>query len=165
MKNVEIKVIPAHIVYLAEYDLQNGMADLVDPYTGKNELLELQFLMEKENPGVNVPEDDYNYIEYPIAKNDDGTMHLVYSDKVDKIGKDNPDGKYRFVVVPEVRAAVYEHVGPFSTIDDGFKYVFEWIDDNGYKSTGKGRISAVHGPWDREKEEEYSNECQIILID
>ena len=164
MADVTIRKIPAHIVYTAEYDV-NSFNDFFDTETDENRLYDLQLEMEADNPGVTVPEigEDYNYFDYPISRNSDGSMHVVYSDMVDVSGRDSPAGSYAFAEVPEVTAACCMHQGPFDTFEEGFAVVLEWLKANGYETEGKGRLSAIHGPWDRETEDEYVNECQIII--
>ncbi len=164
MADVTIRKIPAHIVYRAEYDV-NSLMDFFNPETDENELYDLQLEMEADNPGVTVPEidEDYNYFGYPVRRNADGTMHVCYSDMVDKMGDDSKSGSYRFFEVPEVTAACYMHQGPFDSFEEGFAIVKDWLKANGYETEGKGRLSAIHGPWDRENEAEYVNECQIII--
>ena len=139
--------------------------DFFNPETDENELYDLQLEMEADNPGVTVPEigEDYNYFGYPVRRNADGTMHVVYSDLVDKMGSDSPSGSYRFFEVPEVTAACYMHQGPFDSFEEGFAVVMDWLKANGYGTEGKGRLSAIHGPWDRDNEADYVNECQIII--
>lgn len=164
MAEVTIKQIPAHIVYSAEYDIEDFM-DFFDLKTEANQLYDLQLEMEADNPDVIVPEigEDYNYFEYPVKRNEDGTRHVVYCDMVDKMGKDSPKGSYRFVEVPEVTVACLMHKGAFNSFEEGFSELFDWLKDNGYETEGKGRISAINGPWDTESEEDYVNECQIII--
>ena len=164
MNEIQIKTIPAHAVYSAEYDIKSFM-DFFDPETDGNQLYDLQFEMEADNPDVHVPEigEDYNYFEYPVRRNEDGTIHVIYCDLVDKVGKDSPAGSYRFREIPEVKAACYMHQGPFDSFEDGFAVVLDWIRANGYETDGIGRLSAIHGPWDRDSEDEYVNECQIII--
>jgi len=164
MAEVTIRKIPAHVVYSAEYDIMDFM-DFFDPETGSNQLYDLQLEMEADNPAVTVPEigEDYNYFEYPVKRNEDETMHVVYRDLVDRMGKDSPKGSYRFLEIPEVTAACLMHKGPFRSFEEGFAELFGWLKDNGYETEGKGRISAINGPWDTESEENYVNECQIIV--
>ena len=71
-----------------------------------------------------------------------------------KIYKDRP---------MEVTAACYMHQGPFDSFEEGFAVVMDWLKANGYGTEGKGRLSAIHGPWDRDNEADYVNECQIII--
>ena len=164
MADVEIRTIPAHIVYRAEYDV-NSFMDFFNPETEENQLYDLQLEMEADNPGVTVPEigEDYNYFDYPVARNGDGSMHVVYNDMVDVKGADSEAGSYRFFEVPEVTAACYMHKGPFDSFEEGFAVVLDWLKANGYETEGKGRLSAINGPWDRDSEDEYVNECQIII--
>ena len=162
MSDITIRKIPSCIVYTAEYDVP-GVDSFFDEETGDNALYDLQYLMEAENPDVHVPDipDDYNFFFYPLEKNPDGTIHVIYCDMVDKAGTDSPSGAYRFTEIPEIQAAVLMHKGAFDTIDKGFALVQQWVKDNGYEICGPGRISAVHGPWDREDPNEYVNELQI----
>lgn len=162
MAEITVKKIPSHVVYKAEYDIR-GISDFFNLETGENYLYDLQYLMEAENPAVNVPDfdNDYNYFEYPYGRNGDGTIHVVYRDMVDRMGRDNAKGSYVFEEMPEIKAAVLEHTGSFDSVGEGFEKVYEWIRENGYEIAGKGRISAIHGPWDRDNENEYVNECQV----
>lgn len=162
MTEITLKTIPAHVVYKAEYDIR-GISDFFNLETGENFLYDLQYLMEAENRDVNVPDfdNDYNYFEYPYGSNGNGTIHVVYRDMVDKMGKDNAKGAYVFEQMPEIQAAVIAHTGPFDTVDRGFRKLYAWIRENGYEIAGKGRISAIHGPWDRENANEYVSECQV----
>ena len=119
MSVLEIKIIPEHIAYTVEYDTA-GEYDFFDFETGDNTLQDLEDLVLSENPGVTVPEipDDYNYTTYPAGVIPSGKMRVSYYDMVNKMGKDNPDGKYRFVTVPEVKAAVMYHKGKNEGIDE-----------------------------------------------
>ena len=129
MSVLEIKIIPEHIAYTVEYDTA-GEYDFFDFETGDNTLQDLEDLVLSENPGVTVPEipDDYNYTTYPAGVIPSGKMRVSYYDMVNKMGKDNPDGKYRFVTVPEVKAAVMYHKGAFSKIPESIKKIFESIE-------------------------------------
>lgn len=114
--------------------------------------------MHRQNLEVVVPEipDDYNYFTHPQGK-----MHVRYYDMVDKAGFDDPDGKYRFVGVSEVKAAVMQHKGPFSQIAGSFEKIFRQIEKQGLTIAGDSRVSAIPGPWDRNTEAEYLMEIQI----
>lgn len=161
---IVIKEIPAHVAYCAQYDV-SGMQDLVSVDGSKNVFYELQALMEAENPDVIVPEigDDYNYVEYPFKENPDGTCRIVYYDKVDKMGTDNSDGAYKFVQKPEETVVSLDHIGKFETIHESFAKIYQWIEENGFTITGTGRSCAIHGPWDREHESDFVNECQVPI--
>lgn len=160
--NISIRKISACTVYRAEYDI-NGVEDFFNMDTGENMLYDLQYLMEAENPNVIVPElgDDYNYFEYPMEENQDGTRHIIYRDMTIGRGHDSPSGAYVFESAPEICAAVLLHKGPFNSIGTAFASVYDWIEKNGYTVDGPGRCSAIHGPWDRDDPEEFVNEIQV----
>lgn len=162
MSTLEIRTIPEHIAYTAEYDIESYY-DFFDFETGGNDLQDLEDLMHQENPDVMVPEmpDDYNYFTHPAGTVPQGKMHITYYDMVDRRGVDNPDGKYRFVTVPEVKAAVIQHQGPFSKVPDSLEKVFQLIKEQGLSVCGDSRVSAIHGPWDRESEDDYLMEIQV----
>lgn len=162
MKPLEIRTIPAHIAYMAEYDIESYY-DFFDFSTGANDLQDLEDLMHRENPDVAVPEmpDDYNYFTHPQGTVPQGKMHIKYYDMVDRKGIDNPDGKYKFVAVPEAKAAVTEHQGDFSKALDSLAKMFEQIEAQELTVCGDSRISAIHGPWDRKAEDEYLLEIQV----
>ena len=158
----EIKDIPEHIAYTTEYDI-DSFNDFFDPETGGNILQDLEDLMHEDNPDVVVPEipDDYNYLAVPAGVVPEGRRHISYFDMVDRKGKDNPDGAYRFVTVPAVRAAVLPWEGPYDTIDEGIARAFALVKEAGLEVAGDTRISAIHGPWDREDEAEYLMGIQV----
>lgn len=162
MKELELRMIPGHIAYMAEYDIESYY-DFFDFETGGNDLQELEDLMHLENPDVIVPEmpDDYNYFTHPQGTVPQGRMHIKYYDMVDRKGIDNADGKYKFVTVPEVKAAVTEHRGAFSQVADSLAKMLEQIESQGLIVCGDSRISAIHGPWDRQTEDEYLLEIQV----
>lgn len=159
---LEIRDIPEHIAYTTEYDI-DSFNDFFDPETGGNILQDLEDLMHEDNPDVVVPEipDDYNYLAVPAGVVPEGRRHISYFDMVDRKGKDNPDGAYRFVTVPAVRAAVLPWEGPYDTIDEGIARAFALVKEAGLEVAGDTRISAIHGPWDREDEAEYLMEIQV----
>lgn len=164
MSKFEIRTIPGHIAYMAEYDI-DSYYEFFDFETGDNQLQDLEDLMHSENPDVTVPEmpDDYNYFTHPMATIPEGKMHIKYYDMVEKSGVDNPDGKYRFVEVPEVKAAVIEHHGAFSKIANSIREIFELINEEGFTVSGDTRVSAIHGPWDRDSEEDYLMEIEVPI--
>ncbi len=157
-----IKSIPEHIAYTAEYDV-DCYDDFFDVRTGTNSLQDLEDLMHEDNPDVVVPEipDDYNYFTHPAGEVPGDRMHVRYYDMVDRKGKDNPDGKYRFVTVPAVRAATMLWEGPNRTMPEGIARAFALIKEAGLEIAGDTRTSAIHGPWDREDEAEYLMEIQV----
>lgn len=164
MNRLEIKIIPEHFAYTAEYDVDNYMS-FFDEETGENILQDLEDLMHEENPDVIVPEipDDYNYITHATGQIPSPPMHVKYYDMVDRMGKDNADGAYRFVKVPEVKAATMLYKGPFETIPDGFAQLFALIEKENYTVCGESRASAIHGPWDRDNKEDYVMELQVPI--
>lgn len=85
MSKFEIRTIPGHISYMAEYDI-DSYYEFFDFETGDNQLQDLEKLMHLENPDVTVPEmpDDYNYFTQPMATIPEGKMHIKYYDMVDK---------------------------------------------------------------------------------
>ena len=162
MSEVIVRTIPACFAYTAEYDVK-GMEDFFDVETGGNILYDLQYEMEADNPDVRLPElgEDYNCFMYPMDKNPDGTIHIVYFDMVYNKGIDSPKGSYKFCDIPEIEAATMRHKGRFHTFDSGFEKLYKWIEENGYEICGKGRISAINGPWDTEDPDDYVNELQV----
>lgn len=161
--NVEIVTIPAHFAYEREY-LINGYEDFFDEETGDNKLQELEDRMLAANPNVVIPEspNDYNYFIHDMDEDFKGTMHVIYRDMVENKGED-AQGDYRFVDVPEVEAVTAFHEGPYETIGDTFKKIYNWMNANGYEPAEGGRSSAIHGPWDRESPNDYVNEIQIPI--
>lgn len=164
MTDIKIKEIPEHIAYTAEFDIDDYY-DFFDFETDSNSLVNLEELMHRENPGVNVPEipDDYNYFTHPQGVVPKGRMHIHYYDMVDRAGMDNADGKYRFVVVPKIRAACMMHRGSFRDIDKTLRSAFLGIRKAGFTVCGDSRISAIHGPWDRESWSDHLVEIQIPI--
>jgi len=159
---LEIRDIPEHIAYTAEYDV-DSYDDFFDPATGENRLQDLEDYMHEDNPDVIVPEipNDYNYFTHPAGVVPSGRMHVRYFDMVDRFGKDDPEGSYRFVAVPAVRAAVIPWEGPNPTVPEGIAHAFALVKEAGMQPAGDTRVSAIHGPWDREDEKEYLVEIQI----
>lgn len=162
MKRVEIKIIPEHVAYTAEYDVKN-YNDFFNEETGDNILADLDERMHAENPGVLVPEtpDDYNYFTHEAGMPVKSPMHIRYFDKVNKAGKDTK--LYKFVTVPEAKAATMFHEGPFEEVGETYNMLYEWIIENGYFVSGDGRSSCIHGPWDRSSRSEYLIEVQIPI--
>lgn len=158
----EIREIPAHIAYTAEYDV-GSYNDFFDPQAGTNDLQDLEDLMHEDNPDVVVPEipNDYNYFTHPAGIVPQSPMHVVYYDMVDRKGKDNPDGKYRFVDRPQIKALVIPWEGPNPSVPEGIARAFALVKEAGLEIAGDTRVSAIHGPWDREDEKEYLVEIQI----
>lgn len=165
MYEIKIQTIPACVAYSAEYDVP-GVGSFFNPETDENILYDLQYEMEADNPDVHVPDmgDDYNFFEYPMEDNGDGTVHIRYFDMVDVKGTDSKTGSYRFCDVPEIEAATMMHKGRFDTFDEGFAILYNWIDANGYKIAGKARVSAINGPWDTKNPDDYVNELQVPVI-
>ncbi len=162
MADIVIKIIPEHIAYTAEYDISDYY-DFYDFETGSNILLDLEELMHEENPDVHVPEipNDYNYFTHPQGEIPQGRMHVHYYDMVDCKGIDNKDGKYRFVTVPEINAVCKMHSGSFNNIGSALEKQYSEIEKAGLTICGDSRISAIHGPWDCDDEEDYLLEIQI----
>ena len=162
MRRVEIRTIPEHVAYTAEYDVET-YNDFFNEETGDNILADLEVLMHSENPDVIVPEipDDYNYLTHEAGEQIKSPMHVKYYDMVNKAGKDSDS--YRFVTVPEVTAAVMLYEGPFENVGEAYEEVYQWIRQNNYEIAGPGRSSCIHGPWDRSSRSEYLTEIQIPI--
>lgn len=158
--NVEIRIIPAHIAYTAEYDVVD-YNDFFDETAGTNQLADLEKRMRAENPGVEVPDmpDDYNYFTHAPGERIESPMHIGYFDMVNRKGSDTD--AYRFVSVPEVTAAIMRHEGPYDEVGQTYDKLYRWIEENGYRIAGPGRSSAIHGPWDRGNRADYLMEIQI----
>ena len=162
MDILKIKRIPKHIAYMAEYDIES-YNDFFDLETGGNCLQDLEDLMRHENPDVIVPEipNDYNYFTQPLNTPPHGKIHVKYYDMVNKAGSDSVDGKYRFVEVPEIKAAIALHKGSFSQIYCSLESISGKLAKENLAISGDVRISAIHGPWDKQTEDEYLLEIQI----
>ena len=160
MCDIKIKVIPEHIVYSKEYEIRD-YNDFFNEDTGENILANLEELMHSQNPQVHVPQmpDDYNYITHAAGEIPGQNMKVIYSDMVDVKGTDTPE--YRFRQVPEITAAVMLHQGPYETIGETYRKLYDWIKANGYQVAGGGRSSTINGPWNRGSREDYLTEVQI----
>lgn len=160
--NLEIRIIPEHIAYTAEFEV-DSYDDFFDFETGENYLQDLEDLMHEDNPDVVVPEipNDYNYFTHPAGQVPQGRMTVHYYDMVDRKGIDSPDGDYKFVTVPEAKVAVMPWQGPNPTVPQGIYQALVLVDEVGLTVAGDTRVSAIHGPWDREDPSEYLVEIQI----
>lgn len=159
---IRIKAIPAHIAYMAEYDVRD-YNDFYDEKTGWNAFQDLEDRMRELNPDVVIPEipDDYNYLEHPVEEFSKDVMHIKYYDMTLQKGVDS--GEFRFVQRPEVTVAELAHRGPFETIGETYDIVCRWVAKNGYKIAGPGRSSSIHGPWDRTSRADYYTKVQIPI--
>lgn len=160
MAEVELKVIPAHIAYAAEYEVRD-YNDFFDEATGANKLADLEERMHKDNPDVRVPKmpNDYNYFVHAAGERVTSPMRIRYHDMVDKAGRDGKD--YRFVQMPQITAATMLHRGPFERIGETYAALYRWISEQGYEIAGDGRSSAIDGPWNRQNRSDYLMEVQI----
>lgn len=160
MFDIKIKTIPAHIAYHTEYDINDYM-DFFDEKSGENALQVLADKVERENTNLRVPPipGDYNYFTHEAGAPVVFPAHVGYYDMVTDFGVDTDE--YAFVRVPEVTAAVVPYKGALRNIGCAYEFAYGWIRENGYEIAGDGRSSAIHGPWDRDNEEEYLTEVQI----
>jgi effector-binding domain-containing protein len=70
--------------------------------------------------------------------------------------------KVKYKNIPGIpSAACIMHKGPYSGLRDAYAFVLKWIEDNGYKMSGKPRESYLDGIWNCEDENDWLTEVQI----
>jgi len=53
------------------------------------------------------------------------------------------------------------HKGPYETLSDAYGFIFQWIEQNGYKVIGQLRESYIDGIWNKPSNEDWLTEIQV----
>ncbi|MDO4552409.1 MAG: hypothetical protein Q4C22_02620, partial [Bacillota bacterium] len=130
MSDVKLVIIPEHIAYHTEYDI-NDYNDFFDRETGVNLLQLLSDKVERENRNLRVPPvpGDYNYFTHEAGKPVTFPAHVGYYDMVTDFGADTEE--YAFVRIPETMALTVPHRGPYREIGGTYDLAYRWIRENG----------------------------------
>lgn len=147
--NVTLKSLPSYKVI--------SLRDAIPAYDAEGMLWERlgKYLMEK-----NISCNDIAYATYHDEGYVEGEVDVEIVMGVDKL-LENED-KFVFKETEAVEKAVSILVsGDYSNIAGAYKFLANWIEENGYSMSGNPRQVAIRGPWNEENTEDYLSEIQI----
>lgn len=158
--HAELRRIPEHIEYFKNYYVEN-MQTLYQNMPTENPFQELADLVLKENPHIQLAEPEYNTFLYVQGEYSDIKVNFQFCDAVTELGEKTTE--YDFRTIPEHLAVCVMHRGPYREISAAYKFVADWIPENGYFQCGCPRSSAIDGYWNRDSEDDYLTEIQIPI--
>ena len=89
-------------------------------------------------------------------------IDLEYCEQVEALGTDT--AIIQFKTLPAVPTAIcMKHYGPYDRFYESYVELFKYIDDNGYRITGRPRCSYVDGIWNQEDPEKWLSIIQVPI--
>ena len=87
-------------------------------------------------------------------------IDIEYCEQVEEMGTDSPVIQFKILeAVP--MAACMKHYGPYDRFYESYTQLFQYIDQQGYKITGKPRCCYVDGIWNQEDPEQWLSIMQV----
>ena len=87
-------------------------------------------------------------------------IDIEYCEQVEEMGQDS--AIIQFKTLPAVPTAVcMKHYGPYDRFYQSYTELFKYIDEKGYKITGRPRCSYVDGIWNQEDPEKWLSIIQV----
>ena len=87
-------------------------------------------------------------------------IDIEYCEQVEEMGQDS--AIIQFKTLPAVPTAVcMKHYGPYDRFYQSSTELFKYIDEKGYKITGRPRCSYVDGVWNQEDPEKWLSIIQV----
>lgn len=87
-------------------------------------------------------------------------IDLEYCEQVEALGTDT--AIIQFKTLSAVPTAIcMKHYGPYDRFYESYAELFKYIDDNGYRITGRPRCSYVDGIWNQEDPEKWLSIIQV----
>ena len=87
-------------------------------------------------------------------------IDIEYCEQVEEMGQDS--AIIQFKALPAVPTAVcMKHYGPYDRFYQSYTELFKYIDEKGYKITGRPRCSYVDGIWNQEDPEKWLSIIQV----
>lgn len=157
MKNYQavIKKIPDYTVFsyrttLPNYAALNGLA------------CKLQEILARTNPGVTCVQPDYCFNIYHDGEYRPSNVDVEFCQAVTALGKD-AEG-IMFKTMPGATVVSTIHKGAYEDLRTAYAFIFEWIDQNGYKAAGHLRESYIQGVWNGLPPAEWLTELQVPVV-
>ena len=87
-------------------------------------------------------------------------IDIEYCEQVEEMGTDSPVIQFKKLeAVP--MAVCMKHYGPYDRFYESYTQLFQYIDQQGYKITGKPRSCYVDGIWNQEDPEQWLSIIQV----
>lgn len=111
------------------------------------------------NPGLKCSEPPYCFIECHDKEYKENDIDIELCEAVETFGKETDDIKFK--KLPAITVVATYHKGPYRNFPDAYKFLYGWIERNGYAITGNPRENYIDGIWNKESETDWLTELQI----
>ena len=147
-----IKEIPEVIVYRKKLEVPDykGMFKVI-PAVGK-EVMEL-------NPGLSCQVPEYCFNVYLDGEYKEKDIRFELCEAVTDFGVEG--NGITFAKLPETTVAAVMHKGSYEALGEAYAYLYDWIEENGFKAVDNTRESFIDGIWNKESEEDWLTEVQV----
>lgn len=147
-----IKEIPEVIIYQKKLEVPdyNGMFQAI-PAVGK-EVMEL-------NPGLACAVPEYCFNVYLDGEYREKDIRFELCEAVTDFGVEG--NGITFTKLPVTTVAAVMHKGAYEGLGEAYAYLYDWIEENGYKAMDNPRESFIDGIWNKESEEDWLTEVQV----
>ncbi|MGN0220624.1 MAG: MerR family transcriptional regulator [Prevotella sp.] len=87
-------------------------------------------------------------------------IDIEYCEQVEETGTDS--AIIQFKKLPAVPTAIcMKHYGPYDRFFESYTQLFQYVEENGYRITGKPRCNYVDGIWNQEDPEQWLSIIQV----
>ena len=150
-----IKELPECIVYSKKMTVPNYNAYFdVIPAIGQKVL--------EKYPDLKCANPEYCFIVYLDGEYKETDIRIEFCEAVTELKEDFDDIKFK--KVNKTNAISVMHKGPYVGLSKAYAYAFEWIENNGYTTSGNPRENYIDGIWNKENEEDWLTELQIPIV-
>lgn len=118
--------------------------------------------VQKANPDLKCAIPEYCFCIYLDGEYREKDINIEFCEAVNQFGKEIEGivfKKMEAVVVASVM-----HKGPYEKLPNAYAYLFKWVEENGYITTGNPRESYIDGIWNAEDRNQWLTELQIPVI-
>lgn len=139
-----------------------SIASMTRTIDGYQELFDLMplFGLEMEKVGCECAEPEYCFTIYHDDEYRETDIHAEFCQAIDSIKTSTPLVSCK--VLEEVPlAACVLHKGPYHTLPNAYRYIVQYIEENGYEIIGHQRESYIDGIWNQDHEEDWLTELQF----
>ena len=116
---------------------------------------------EMQRLGCRCPQPGYCFtVEYNEYR--PTNIDIEYCEQVEEMGIDSPIVQFKHLdAIP--KALCMKHVGPYERFYESFLEAFRYVEEKGYKVTGRPRTCYIDGAWNQEDSEKWLSIIQIPI--
>ncbi len=119
--------------------------------------------VEMERLGAVCAKPEYCFNIYHDGEYKESNIDVEVCEAVVEFCKDSEMVKFKKIDAVKTVLCIILHKGPYFLFPEAYHFAFEWIKDNGYILVGEPRESYVDGIWNKDDENEWLTEIQILI--